>query len=198
MKHLPNMVTVSRILFGVGVYVFAVEGRWIMALICLTGGWTSDALDGYLAIKLNARTKIGEVLDPISDFIFIVAIVTGLIFSGAISWKTVAWLTGTGIAIFLPIIFGKKSNRLRLACEGLHSFYAFAIVASCIMLYLFKAGGSITLPLIATAIAIPISIKVVKIKRHRVNFFLGQISGKIKENQPHLKIFPIRFIKKTD
>lgn len=195
-KLLPNLVTLSRILFGILVYLFALEGQWIVALVCLAGGAASDGLDGYLAVRLNARSKSGEFLDPASDFIFILFVLAGLIATNVIFWKIVVGLAGIGIAIFTPIVFGKKSNRLRLICEGLHSFYAIAIVISCATLYLLKTGGIILL-LITVAIAIPISIKVANKKRHRLDFFWGQILGEEKRNQPHLDIFPIQdFIKK--
>ena len=83
MKHLPNMITLFRILLVPLTWVlFLVEpfdwGRWALGLpvpvwgilfVILAGA--SDILDGILARKLDVQSTIGKLLDPIADKIFI-------------------------------------------------------------------------------------------------------------------------------
>lgn len=75
MRYLPNILTVFRIAL---VPVFAVvlwgdpsnTSREIaFAIFCLAG--ISDALDGYIARKLNAGSDFGRMLDPIADKILV-------------------------------------------------------------------------------------------------------------------------------
>jgi CDP-diacylglycerol--glycerol-3-phosphate 3-phosphatidyltransferase len=67
-KHIPNILTVSRILLiPMLVSLYFVEPRtwWpvgLYFLICIT-----DFFDGYLARKLNAYSAFGAFLDPVAD-----------------------------------------------------------------------------------------------------------------------------------
>ncbi len=53
----------------------------------------TDWLDGYLARRLNQTSKLGEILDPVADRLYILAVVIGLAFREIIPW----W-----VAIILP------------------------------------------------------------------------------------------------
>ena len=44
----------------------------------------SDALDGYLARKLNQISRIGSFLDPIADKLLVVGVLTSLMITGTI------------------------------------------------------------------------------------------------------------------
>lgn len=96
MKHIPNYLTVARLLAGVLMFLFlaAAAGgvpfiseqltpdsqfaleRWALiafGLACLT-----DFFDGWLARKLNAVSVWGTILDPIGDKILICGAILGL------------------------------------------------------------------------------------------------------------------------
>ena len=59
----------------------------------MLSGFT-DWLDGYLARRLNQMSKLGEILDPVADRLYILAAVVGLALRDIIPW----WL-----AIMLPL-----------------------------------------------------------------------------------------------
>jgi len=55
-RHVPNILTVLRLI--------AVP---VMALLMISGKWTADILDGYIARKYNFITNFGKLADPFAD-----------------------------------------------------------------------------------------------------------------------------------
>lgn len=89
MKHLPNQITISRLIFIVAFVVLAnfdnanpnciqvsAETAWVCHLIAyilaIIGGVT-DLIDGYLARKYHVESDFGRLIDPLADKLFIMA-----------------------------------------------------------------------------------------------------------------------------
>jgi cardiolipin synthase (CMP-forming) len=91
----PNLVSVAR-LAGVPVFLWLVlvpeADGWALGLLMLSG--ITDYLDGYLARKLDQTSALGEILDPVADRLYILAVVIGLALREIIPW----W-----VAIILPL-----------------------------------------------------------------------------------------------
>jgi len=87
---IPNLISFAR-LAGVPLFVWLMLGPQydIAAVVVLVIGGTSDWVDGYLARRLNQVSRLGELLDPAADRLYILA--TLLVFSvrGVIPW----WFT---------------------------------------------------------------------------------------------------------
>jgi len=63
----PNLITLARLLaVPVAVYVI-LEGYFVAAFWIFVTAAASDALDGYLAKRLDAVSEIGAYLDPLAD-----------------------------------------------------------------------------------------------------------------------------------
>ncbi|WP_310963417.1 CDP-alcohol phosphatidyltransferase family protein [Nocardioides marmorisolisilvae] len=92
---IPNVVSMLRLL-GVPLFLWLVLGPEadVWALIVLMASGVTDWLDGYLARRLDQASKLGEVLDPVADRLYILAVVIGLAFRDIIPW----W-----VAIVLPL-----------------------------------------------------------------------------------------------
>lgn len=92
---LPNLVSMLRLL-GVPLFLWLVLGPkadlWALVVLMLSG--ITDWLDGYLARRLNQASKLGEVLDPVADRLYILAVVVALALRDIIPW----W-----VAIVLPL-----------------------------------------------------------------------------------------------
>ncbi len=92
---LPNVISMTR-LAGVPVFLWLVLGPeadgWALGLLMLSG--LTDYLDGYLARRLDQSSKLGEILDPVADRLYILAVVIGLGLRDIIPW----W-----VAIILPL-----------------------------------------------------------------------------------------------
>jgi len=65
---IPNMVTVARTLASVVIAAVALaEGDSALLAVSYSVYWTGDMLDGWLARRLHMETRLGAVLDIISD-----------------------------------------------------------------------------------------------------------------------------------
>jgi len=82
-KHLPNLLTVSRIAavpFVILSMLFldVPYGNWIaFAIYCYAG--ITDFFDGYLARAWNQQSAFGQFLDPIADKLLIAAVLLTLV-----------------------------------------------------------------------------------------------------------------------
>lgn len=76
---LPNLLSGARLL-GVPLFLWLVLGPELdgWALVVLMASGVTDWLDGWLARKLNQSTKLGQVLDPLADRLYILAVVVAL------------------------------------------------------------------------------------------------------------------------
>ncbi len=91
----PNLLSFVRLL-GVPLFLWLVLGPeadgWALAVLMVAG--ITDYLDGWLARVLDQSTKLGQVLDPVADRCYILAVVVGLALRDVIPW----WL-----AVALPL-----------------------------------------------------------------------------------------------
>jgi cardiolipin synthase (CMP-forming) len=87
----PNAISVAR-LAGVPVFLWLILGPkadwWAVGLLIVAG--ISDWLDGKLARAWNQQSRLGQILDPAADRLYIAATLAGLALRGIIPW----WLVG--------------------------------------------------------------------------------------------------------
>jgi len=92
---LPNVLSLAR-LAGVPVFLWLVlvpeADGWALLLLMVSG--ITDFLDGYLARRLDQYSRLGEILDPVADRLYILAVVIGLALRDIIPW----W-----VALALPL-----------------------------------------------------------------------------------------------
>ena len=83
----PNLISALRLL-GVPLFLYLVLGpqKDALALVVLMLSGITDYLDGYLARRLNQTSKLGEILDPVADRLYILAVVVGLALRDIIPW----------------------------------------------------------------------------------------------------------------
>ncbi|MDD3429186.1 MAG: CDP-alcohol phosphatidyltransferase family protein [Oscillospiraceae bacterium] len=67
MKHIPNMLTLIRIVLIPFFAVYMLQGQYLQAGIILVLSGLSDVLDGFLARHFGWTTYLGRVLDPVAD-----------------------------------------------------------------------------------------------------------------------------------
>lgn len=67
MRHLPNIVTVMRLMLVPCFLGASVEGMYRVAFVIFVTAAVTDILDGMLARRLNVRSRLGALLDPVAD-----------------------------------------------------------------------------------------------------------------------------------
>ena len=87
MWTLPNLISAMR-LAGVPLFLWLVlgpeEDAWALVVLMVAG--ITDFLDGWLARKLDQQTVVGQILDPVADRLYILAVVIGLALRDIIPW----------------------------------------------------------------------------------------------------------------
>jgi cardiolipin synthase (CMP-forming) len=104
LKHLPNILTVLRIiLIPILISSFFLEGiisNWIAASLFILASIT-DYFDGYFARLLSAHSNFGKVLDPIADKLLVATVIIMLVHFG----NRDLFITIPGIIILFREIF---------------------------------------------------------------------------------------------
>jgi cardiolipin synthase len=105
MKQLPNVVSLVRLAGTAPLLVVAMVAgsrSWFLGLLCVA--WFTDALDGWLARRLQAESELGRMLDSWGDYVTTVLCVAGV----AWLWPEVMarewhWFA-TGLTSFLTVV----------------------------------------------------------------------------------------------
>lgn len=86
----PNLVSFVRLL-GVPLflYLLLVPHADVAAIVVLAVGGTSDWVDGFLARRLKQVSRLGELLDPLADRLYIFATLIALTVRDVLPW----WFT---------------------------------------------------------------------------------------------------------
>ena len=102
LRHLPNLVTILRMLLVVPLCWLIRDGRYDGALVIAAVAGFSDAVDGFLAKHYGWQTWIGGILDPLADKLLLTAAFLWLAFAGDVP----AWLAALVVGRDLVIVGG--------------------------------------------------------------------------------------------
>lgn len=100
----PNFLSVLR-LAGVPLFLWLLLGPQadLLALLVLVASGITDWLDGKLARWLNQYSRVGEVLDPAADRLYIVATLVAFVLRDVIPWWAAAVLIGRDVVLALCV-----------------------------------------------------------------------------------------------
>lgn len=123
--NIPNLITVGRIIL-VPIVVWAIiVGKFQLAFWLFVAAGVSDAVDGYLAKRLEAKSEVGAYLDPLADKALLMSIYVTLGIAGQLPlWIViavvsrdimilgaviVAWIVGKPLTI-QPLVVSKLNT----------------------------------------------------------------------------------------
>ena len=86
----PNLLSFARLLILPVVYWELASGRLLRGLLVGIVFGATDFVDGYVARRFDQVTRLGQLLDPMSDRLFIMTIAVALVVSGLLPWWLVA------------------------------------------------------------------------------------------------------------
>lgn len=177
MKHLPNCITLVRILGAIGLLFVRPFSLPFFLLYGLCG--VTDALDGYAARKLNAGSRFGQVLDSVADLLFIVAALAVLVPALHFPAWLLYWVASIAAVRGLSLVAGLARYR---KIAFLHTY---ANKAAGFLLFLFpflvlplgKEGAAIAVCGVASVSALEellLNVTAKTLNRDRPSFFIKQ------------------------
>lgn len=102
----PNALSALRLaLVPVFLWLILIDEN-LLAFSVLAFSSFTDWLDGYLARKLNQMSRLGQLLDPAADRLFILASLLGLAITENVPWWLVFVIVGRDFMLFFtfPIL----------------------------------------------------------------------------------------------
>ncbi len=102
---LPNVLSTVR-LAGVPLFLWLLLVREadIWAVAVLVVGGVTDWLDGFLARRWHQRSRLGQVLDPLADRLYILATLIGFALRDIIPWWLVLLLAARDVMMMGTIL----------------------------------------------------------------------------------------------
>jgi cardiolipin synthase len=132
---LPNVLSFLR-LAGVPLVLWLILGPQadgLAVLVLALGGFT-DWLDGYLARAWHQTSRIGQMLDPIADRLYILAVLIGLALREIVPWWLAVIIVGRDVfvVVLVPILKTRGYSSLPVHFVGKVAtfclLYAFPLV----------------------------------------------------------------------
>ena len=149
MKQIPNLLTAARLLAAPYILYLLWTGEYRTALVWFSIASATDVLDGFLARRLHAGSRMGALLDPVADKVLLSGSFLTLGLRGIIPWWLMAVVLGRDllILIFAIVALARKMRR-----DFPPSVWGKASTAAQIAYVLFVAGheASITPLIVAT------------------------------------------------
>jgi len=68
--NIPNLLSISRLFLVFPLILFLEINRPFYVFILIIIGGLTDYFDGFIARKFNLKTRLGAILDPLSDKVF--------------------------------------------------------------------------------------------------------------------------------
>ncbi|HEY5185113.1 MAG TPA: CDP-alcohol phosphatidyltransferase family protein [Actinomycetes bacterium] len=103
----PNVLSMLRLL-GIPVFLWLVLGPeadgWAVLLLMVSG--ITDYLDGVIARRTGQISRLGQLLDPLADRLYVIATLLGLGLRDIVPWWLVVLLLGRDVvlAFTLPVL----------------------------------------------------------------------------------------------
>jgi cardiolipin synthase len=106
---IPNALSFARLL-GVPVFLWLILGPhadgWAIVLLLVSG--FTDYLDGKIARATGTISRLGQLLDPLADRLYIAATLLGLAIRGIVPWWLVVLLLSRDLVLAVVLVLLKR------------------------------------------------------------------------------------------
>ncbi len=101
----PNLLSALRLL-GVPLFLWLILGPQAdaLAIVVLALAGFTDWLDGYLARKWHQISRLGQLLDPVADRLYILATLVGLLLRGIVPLWFVILLVSRDVIMSVVLV----------------------------------------------------------------------------------------------
>lgn len=102
----PNLLSMLRLALVPVFLLFLLSERYLLAIVMLAAASLTDYLDGYFARKFNQVTRLGQLLDPAADRLYIFSTLIGLSYTGVVPVWLAVVIIGRDVVLALayPIL----------------------------------------------------------------------------------------------
>lgn len=108
---IPNVLSVLRLL-GVPLFLYlllvAEADGWAFALLVASA--LTDWLDGKIARALDQSSRLGALLDPFVDRLFVVTTLVGFVVRGIIPWWVAVILIGRDLVLTVTLVVYRRRD----------------------------------------------------------------------------------------
>lgn len=141
----PNAISGLRLL-GVPLFLWLLLGPhadgWALLVLALSG--VSDWADGVLARRLNQMSRLGALLDPFADRLYILATLIGLVIRSVIPWWLAAAIIGRDLILLATLPALRRRGLTALPVHYLGKAATFNLLYAFPLLLLGSHGGTLS------------------------------------------------------
>lgn len=174
--NLPNILSVIRILLIPLALWGMVKEEYFFSFSILVIAGVTDALDGFLARKLNQLTPMGRALDPLADKILFISVFLTMGFGLELFPAWFCWMILLRdfliLAGFLGLVLTNKNRTIAPTLTGkIHTVLLFIFL--CVVLLSLSFGTAIPLDLLMYGMAVSTLISFLDYLR----LWVGRMAG---------------------
>ena len=123
----PNILSMVRLALVPVFLVLIIEGEDALALLTLVLSSLTDYLDGWIARRFDQMTRLGRILDPAADRLYIFATVLGLAVRELVPWWLVAVLLARDLMLVVLAVILANHGWGPLPVHHLGKFATFCL-----------------------------------------------------------------------
>lgn len=141
----PNALSASRlVLIPVFIWVALVPENDLLAFVLLASSAVTDWLDGVIARRFNMISRVGQLLDPIADRLFVISTIVVLALRDIVPWWLVLVLVARDVLLFFVQLYVHRRG-----LDPLPVHYVGKVATACLMygmplLFLTTGEGPVT------------------------------------------------------
>ncbi len=140
----PNILSALRLL-GVPLFLWLIlvpEADGLAVAVLMLAGFT-DWLDGFLARRWHQISRVGQLLDPVADRLYILATLVGLLLRGIVPWWFVVLLVSRDVIMSVVLAVLKRRGVTGLPVHFLGKAATFCLLYAFPLLLLGEGTGSL-------------------------------------------------------
>ena len=137
MRHIPNIISLIRILLVVPIAIALKRGQLETAIGLFAVAAVSDVADGFLAKRFGWQSELGGILDPIADKLLLATVFVTLSFLKLVP----LWLMIAAVARDVIIVSGAAAYRFFIGPVAAHPSVVSKMNTLCQGLYILVVVG---------------------------------------------------------
>jgi cardiolipin synthase (CMP-forming) len=150
--HLPNLLTVIRILLVPFTVWSLSQGNTVVAFFAFIIAGLTDGIDGYVARRFKLHTELGAYLDPLADKLLSVSIfVTLAVLHVLPAWLAILAVTRDVLIVGAVMLARLLDRPVAIEPVMISKINTFAQIALCSGLLASLAFGNVSEPLLKAA-----------------------------------------------